>query len=151
MNPRNVGTGVGEDMIFDRLWRLERQRSRGLRLFRKEIRAAKTHEERECLEQDQYFELGMKDDEIQAELTRRLQDLAQKLDIPIPSGDGIWRRSDALGCRYLSGNARYDLAQQIRKEKKERRESLIGVWKDILLLLTGVAAIVSSLWSILRK
>jgi hypothetical protein len=91
----------------------------------------------------------MVDDEVQSELTRRLIDGARKLDIPMPSD--YWVQSTTTGINYWNEDARYNVAQQIRKEKKERRDYHLSFWKDVALLVTAIVAIVSSIWSILKK
>ena len=138
-------------MIFDKTWRFRRQRKRIDEAYEKDIRAAKNFEERQNLESEQYLELNMIDDQIRGELTRSLQEKARNLDIPIPSGRESWAHSQTTGIGYLRDTIRFDLEQQVRKERKERRDFYLGLWKDILLLLTAVVAIVSSIWSILQK
>jgi hypothetical protein len=138
-------------MIFDKIWKLQWQRKRIDAAYKKGIRAAENLDDRQSLECQAWSELEMIDDQIRGEQTQRLQMRAKILDIPIPSDSESWIHNRNTGIGYLRDAIRYDLKQQIRKESKERRDYHLSLWKDILLLLTGIAAIVSSIWSIRRK
>lgn len=138
-------------MIFDKRWKLRRARTRIDGAYKKEIQTAKNLEERQSLESQAWSELDMIDDEIRGELTNRLQEKARNLDIPIPSDSESWAHSQTAGIGYLRDAIRYDLEQQVRKERKQRRDFHFSFWKDILLFLTAAAAIASSIWSIIKK
>ena len=137
-------------MPLDKLWKLRRRRKHVDESYQKDIRAAKNFEDRQSLESQARFELDMIDVEICVELTRRLKVRARNLDIPVPSEIESWVQSPTGTC-YLRDDIRYDLEQRIRKERKEKRDFSLGFWKDILLMLTAIAAIVSSIWSIFKK
>jgi hypothetical protein len=132
-------------MIFDKLWKLERKRSRVSAGFKKDLLKSKNSAERYSIESDEHFELDMIDDEIQGEMTRRLQKKARKLDIPIPSGDGNWVRSQVTGIAYLQESVRYDLARKILSDQRDR----LDLQKNRIMLYTSIIAILSSIISIL--
>ena len=132
-------------MVFDKLSRLEQKRERIATAFIKDIRAAKSGSERESIECDERFELEMIDDEIQTEKSRRLLVKARKLDIPVPSGNGVWVTSQIGRATYLREDVRFDLAKTIRGDQKER----VDLRKNQILLYTSILAIASSIISIL--
>ena len=134
-------------MIFDQIWKLRRQRKHIGEAYEEDIRAAKNIDERQNLESEQWLELDMIDDQIRGQLTRRLQEKARNLDIPIPSDGESWVHSQTTGISYLRDKIRHNLKREICEDGKERR----SFWKDIFLLATGIVAIVSSIWSILKK
>jgi len=93
------------------------------------------------------FEFETLDDDLRVAWTKRLEDEAFSLDVPISSEGEFWGQHRTSGEGYLKDAYRQDLRQQIGRNRKEKRDS----WKDILLLLSGVAALVQLTLSMLRS
>lgn len=123
-------------MIFDAIWRLRRRRGRAAKEFAKEIRAARNAIERGRIEAQMRFELDRFDDDLRVALTRKLLISAHNLDVSVPDGRESWRQHQTIGDGFLIDEVRDGIKQQIRRERKERRD----IWKDRLLLISGVIA-----------
>ena len=138
-------------VIFGRIWRLNRQYATAQQEYEDELRAVKTSADRQRIESQMQFDLEMINDVIRVELTKKLLKEARNLDIPVPSEGHSWERSPTAGDGYLIDSVRDDLKQRIRKERKERRELHFGLWKDILLLVSGLVAVVHLIWTFPKK
>lgn len=136
-------------MLFDEIWRLRRRKRKLQEAFKADRKKAASWKDEDVIREDERFEVGMVDDEIDSVLTRRLAAQALKLDIPFPRSE--YKQSSSTGVSYIDTAARFTLAQEIRKERKERREYQFGIWKDIALLLTALAAVISSFIAIHKK
>jgi len=142
-------------MIFDELWRLERQlgvrqraRSRTLKRLRQEpgsggIAILSAREKPAW--QEAGWEIDALRDEIERSNASRLIRRANRLGLPTPafnvkeSIDGeTWERG-ITGSYHLTRTAQADLRSRIRLEKKERREALAFWVKDILVPVLSVA------------
>jgi hypothetical protein len=130
-------------MIFYKVWKLRRSRKRIKRAYAKDLRSAKSFDDRQSIEHSEHWETNQVDEEIAFIVTQRLVEQAQKLNIPLPSAEA-WQTSRDLGISYLSTEVRLGLTQAIRKEQKESRDLHFGLWKDIILLLTGCHAALKS-------
>ena len=134
-------------MIFDEIWRFRRQRSQAEKDFRKEISNAKNALDQQRIESEMQFELETLDDDLRVALTRKLEVSARNLDIPIPQGSECWGQHRTNGVGFLKDTVRNDFKLQIRKERTERR----NLWKDILLLISGIAASTQLVWTLLKS
>jgi hypothetical protein len=102
--------------------------------------------DRQRIEYEMQFDLESFDNSLRVIRTRRLLKSARNLDISIPSGTEYWEQDQLTQEFYMNDAAREDLRQRIRKEKKEKR----SLWKDILLLTSGVAAVAQLVWSFVK-
>ncbi|MCY1522713.1 hypothetical protein D9M68_575780 [compost metagenome] len=105
-------------------------------------------EKLEAIQQDQYFELSMLDDEIEVLASRHLLDLAHQLLLPIPAFQeegGAWERTTHTGEFFLTRQAMKELRQSIREEEKARREGLV-TWTAALVGLIGALTGLVSVW-----
>jgi len=133
-------------MIFDKIWKLKRLRNNAEKDFRKEINSAKNPQERQSIESNMQFDLETLDDDLRVALTRKLIKTARSRDIPIPSESESWGQHRTNKEGFLKDTAIDGLKQRIKNEKKERRD----FWKDILLFISGIAAITQLLCSLLK-
>jgi len=129
-----------------KIWRLQQRRNRVEKEYEREIRTATTAVDRQRIEYEMQFDLESFDNSLRVIRTRRLLKSARNLDISIPSGTEYWEQDQLTQEFYMNDAAREDLRQRIRKEKKEKR----SLWKDILLLTSGVAAVAQLVWSFVK-
>jgi len=78
--------------------------------------------------------------------SRLLQSKARKYNVPIPKLDdkNMWERH--FGYIYLSDEGYFNLNRAIRKEQKERRESIV----QIVTVIAGAGGVLIGLISVLK-
>src|SRR5215217_4300649 len=102
-------------------------------MYQKEIADAQKskaeYDELERIKSGFHNEFGMLDDEERGLHTSHLVRIASNYMLPIPRDseeERVWEQSDVTGDRWLTPEARVRLREAIRKEEKERRESVLA-------------------------
>ena len=129
---------------FFPIWALRRQSNIVSREFEAELRKARTFEERERLEYEQYFELSEYDEAIQAIHSKTLLADARELFVYIP--DLKWETGQG-GSRYLNEESLSKLHQAVKTQKDSIRDYRIR----FLSALTGIVGALIGLLAIWRK
>lgn len=104
--------------------------------------------------ENSYHELRLYEDEIDQLQSRRLCEVAQRLQVPIPFDDAFWYESNVIGGRSLTVSGRADLRAAIRKEQNERWsywELRLKVLVALLTSITGAAGALIGLFAILKR
>lgn len=129
---------------FFPIWALRRQSEIVSRAFEADLRKAKSTEERERLEYEQYFELSEYDEAIQAIHTKRKLADARELFVHIP--DLKWETGQ-WGSRYLNEESLSKLHQAIKSQKDSIRDYRIR----FISALTGIIGALIGLLAIWKK
>ncbi len=142
-------------MIFDELWRAQRERRKTNKTFDRLIDKAKKQknlEERESLISELFMERDIINDKINWIETRRLEEKAEKFGVPIPplSDKESWEEGYAPNTVRLRREARIRITDQIRKERRARIDDRM-LWVERLAPLTGLVGAVIGLIATLRS
>jgi hypothetical protein len=143
-------------MIFDALWKAQRQRRELEEKFGKLIGEAerrKDDEEVQSLVKELLLERGLIEDRIHRIETRRVQEKAEKFGIPVPSlsDKESWDDGQHSQIIFLTVRARLKLRQEIRKERRAQWEDRMLLMERIILLLVGLIGAASAFVSVLKK
>jgi hypothetical protein len=117
------------------------------KLFDRDIKSAKSKSDREEIEQNAHWELSEYEDQIDTIKSQRLVRTARRLDLSIPSGDEYWERSNWTDERFLTTAGRTKLRDDIRQEKKQKRD----VIRDVLIGVSTLISILSLVNSCRKK
>ena len=139
-------------MIFDQLWKLQRERTELEKRFGRMISQAERegdHEKRESLISELLMERGLIDDRINGLESIRIQERAERLGVPIPplSDKESWENGYKPNTIFLSVKARAQLRSEIRKERRERWDWITR----IITLLVGLIGAITGLISVWKK
>jgi uncharacterized protein YciW len=126
------------------IWALRKQSSIVSRAFEADLAKAKTSEERERLEYEQYFELSEYDETIQTIHTKRLLADARQLFIHV--ADLKWE-TGRWGSRYLDEESLSKLHQAVKAQKDVSRDYRIR----FISALTGIIGALIGLLAIWKK
>jgi hypothetical protein len=152
-------------VILDKLWRLEWQIARTMRVHDRTIKRLKqrkaSSEEIEMEAQEASWDSDTIRDEIESIKSFHLIGRAIRLGLPTPrfkaveaDEDETWERG-ITGKYYLSRAAQTELRSRIRLEKKEQREVTAFWVKDVLVpalsVLIGILGATAGLIAILHK
>lgn len=129
---------------FFPIWALRRQSKIVSRAFEADLRKAKTTEERERLEYEQYFELSEYDEAIQAIHSQRLTAEARELFVHVP---GLEWETGHWGGRFLKEESLSQLHHAVKAQKDSIRDYRIR----IISALTGVIGALIGLLAIWKK
>jgi hypothetical protein len=126
-------------MVFDRLWKLRRERKKLEKSFDRLISQAKgagDYDKEERLISELLFHRDSIDDEINVIESTRLQETANVLGIPVPkpSDENSWERGSQSFVIFLDVKARLQLRREIRRERRERWEHRTYWLRDIFQL-----------------
>ena len=143
-------------MIFDALWKAQRERRALEEKFSGLIGEAeknKDHEEVDSLVLELLFERGLIEDRINRIDTNRVQEEAEKFGIPVPSFSDkeSWNEDSQSHTIFLTVSTRLRLRQEIRKERRARWEDRTLCIDRIVLPLIGLIGAGTALVSILKK
>ena len=95
------------------------------------------HEEREKLIGEYMMETDFAEEEIGLIITRSLKKEAERLNVPTPSGDDSFKRGPS-GRYFLNVKAQAQLRDDIRKERRERRDWITRYLLPVITALTGI-------------
>jgi hypothetical protein len=149
-------------MVFDELWRLERQLAGTWRSHRRNMELLKQKKagakEMALAMHEATLESDTLVDTIESIKSSRLLGRANRLSLPTAhfkaDEDETWV-CGYTGGRYLSRTAQSDLRSRIRQEEKERREAWAFWVKDIFVpafsVLIGILGATAGLVALLRK
>jgi len=126
------------------IWSLRKQSRIVSRAFEADLRIAKTSGDRERLEYEQYSELSVYDEAIQAIHTKRLLTDARELFVFVP--DLKWETGQ-WGNRYLNEESLSRLHQAVKAQKDSIRDYRIRFASA----LTGIIGALIGLLAILKK
>jgi len=122
--------------------------------FSKEIGKAyqqkKSSDEIHLIKQNEYFEVGMIQEEIDILITNHLREKATALFVPLPeyNQEKMWTKCDKISQqKILTRLGINTIKTAIRKERKERIELLLMVAAS----LTGVIGAITGLIALLKK
>jgi len=144
-------------MIFDILWRTRWRRNRLSKFYSRLIAKAaraKNRDEEDKLICEFMFEKNLVDGEIALLETLKLQNEAERLDVPFPhysENRNAWEQGFKPGTYRLSVRARTDLRSQIRKEKRERLENHMLWASHVIMPIIGLIGAVMALLSLIAS
>jgi hypothetical protein len=136
-----------------KVWRLRHERDKSYEKYERKIEALRKQKvsssDIASVSFEQWVDGKFYDNQIFFLLSRRLLDQADRYDIAIPDGDGIWERdsdsNDPNGPAWLSSKARAQVRNLISEEKKRRfNEKTQWVIKVILPLVVALAGLVGA-------
>lgn len=130
---------------------------RGYAVERAAARARNDREEIERIEWSEDHELGELAEEREARITASLLAQAERLKVPLPprtddmgEDTEFWERGSRTGARYLTEHGVKRLREEIRTEKKARREER-AYWLPFIQALTGLVGVLIALATVLNK
>jgi hypothetical protein len=146
-------------MIFDELWRAQRERTKLHKTFDPLISKAeqeKRWDDSQSLISEFLMERNVIDDKISWIETKRVRKRAEKFGVPIPplSDKECWEEGFTPNTVRLKPEARIRISEQVRKERRARIEDRM-LWVDYLgplvSPLTGLLGVVIGLVALLRS
>lgn len=98
------------------------------------------------LEQAEWFEVSLLDEQIDYLVSQRLLSRAEREIVAVPAdGEDFWEKGHQTGRRYLSRKGIIELRRELRNEASERSSLVLawGGWATGLIgAITGLAAVV---------
>jgi hypothetical protein len=134
-----------------RIAALQRRRDQTGALFAKDIASAERRNDQDAIEEARSTMFAADDmiaEEIRTVTSGRLLSLAEKYMLPFPKSS-LWEMGDRTGKYSLKQEAMQELRSAIRREERERSESLLRwtpLWIGLIGALTGLVAVMSRLF-----
>lgn len=137
-------------MIFDELWRMQKQRSKineeGMHRIYNTAKSGLEQKQIWDVVFDEWSRYQSNEERILDYRSRKLIAEAERLGLPVPRADQMEQAQINKGMHYLSLEMQTQLRKDIRQERKERREMWSSIVKDIV---SPIGSLIISILSLL--
>jgi hypothetical protein len=138
-------------MIFDEIWKMQRRLNKLNKAYLKRVESLRrdhkqTEEEIDMLMDDERNAVNELSININYAQSDALVDAAYSLKVPMPARTDEESWNEFFGRPYLTNKGYSDLRSKIRQERKDRRETVTAIVKDII---SPIGALIISILSLL--